>query len=92
MNYANQNLFGEVWRFETIQKLFCSCFKVYKTKTTALAPSWGYEGWNQLTACLNSSSLNRPKKLKLHIDFSGISEQIKPLQPVGQAAKVKFET
>ena len=30
------------------------------------------------------------KKFKLHIDYSGVSEQTKPLQPVGQAAEFQF--
>ena len=29
---------------------------------------------------------------KLHIDYSGVSEQKKPLQPVGQAAEFRYES
>ena len=32
------------------------------------------------------------KEIKLHTDYSGISEQTKPLQPIGQAADFKFES
>ena len=32
------------------------------------------------------------KKIKLDTDYSRISEQIKPFQPVGQAAEFKFES
>ena len=41
-------------------------------------------------AVLNFSVFNGPKKL--HTDYSGASEQIKPLQPVGQAVEFKFES
>ena len=49
----------------------------------------GDEGWKPLTTCLNFGISNG---LKLHTIYFVISEQIKPLQLVGQAAEFKFET
>ena len=46
-------------------------------------------GWYHITAVLNFHIFNRPK---LHTVYSGISDQIKPLQLVGQAAEFKFES
>ena len=50
------------------------------------------EVWNNLTAVLNFGVLKRiqtPQFIELHC---GVSEQIKPLQPIGQAADFKFES
>ena len=44
------------------------------------------EGWNRLITCLNFGIFNRPKtNSKIHTVYSGISEQIKPLQLVAQS-------
>ena len=49
------------------------------------------EGWKTLTAVFNFGIL---KKFKLHTVelYFGVSEQIKPLQPICQAAEFKFES
>ena len=49
----------------------------------------GYKSWKPLTVGLNFGVLNRSKEFKLH---TGILEQIKPLQLIGQAAEFRFES
>ena len=39
-----------------------------------------------------SAFLTNLKEFKLHTVYFGTSEQIKPLEPVGQAAEFKFES
>ena len=51
------------------------------------------EGWYRLTAVLNFGDLKKNSNSKQFIElYFGVSEQIKPLQPIGQAAEFKFES
>ena len=61
--------------------------------TIFLQSSLVYEGWYRLTAVLNfwlSKTISNSTQF-IEI-YSGVSEQIKPLQLVGQAAEFKFES
>ena len=54
------------------------------------------EGWYQLTAVLSTHScpqiLKRIQTPHSLLNYSGFSEQIQRLQPIGQAAEFKFES
>ena len=51
------------------------------------------EVWNTLTTVLNFGRSKKNSNSTQFIEFYfGVSEQIKPLQPIGQAAEFKFES
>ena len=60
-----------------------------KDNVSGLEGSLGDEGSVISLISVFSTDL---KEFKLHTVYFGTSEQIKPLQPVGQAAEFKFES
>ena len=60
-----------------------------KDNVSGLEGSLGDEG--SVISLISAFSTDL-KEFKLHTVYFGTSEQIKPLQPVGQAAEFKFES